>query len=131
MSKPKRKRTARKTDLIAEIIKAPPVTGAYHLDAAFAAFKLRWLALPPLVRASTAFHVVRENAHQAVGHQRATEEGAIALLPRRKRVLERFVEADLALVDFFISLTRQADDEAVARGIDADIEGPTFGAKDD
>jgi hypothetical protein len=87
-------------------------------------FLSQWSRLPPLVRAGFA-DAMAQDARRNLRRDRevAFFHKNISLLPRRQTVREWFGVAEVATIDLFLCLAGQADAEAAARGIDADIAG--------
>lgn len=81
----------------------------------------RWRHIPPLVRASYGFFLVERTMKEFP--VLLAEKELADLLPRRDRVNNFFRQASSALRMLAVALTRQADNEAEARGIDADVRG--------
>lgn len=86
--------------------------------------ELAWAALPPLVRASAASNVVDWLENQRSSLQRGEKIDIAHGMTRRLAVNLSFSEAYGILASLCAALTREADAEAVARGIDADIAAP-------
>lgn len=102
-----------------------PLPWQYELD-----FRRAWAALPPLVRASVASGVVDWLEQQRSSLQRGEKIETHHGLFRRIAVTRNFIEAYGVIVEFCAALTREADEEAVARGIDADVtSGATWAVK--
>lgn len=89
------------------------------IDETMADFAEAWKALPPLVRASVALHMVSEldrYEERGVRYYFMEKES----MPRRARVTKRFLSGYEALRHMMVLLANEADAEAEAMGIDAD-----------
>ena len=84
-----------------------------------------WGQLPPLVRASVAYSVMRDARDRSGSYAEKMQTATALGLDRRAAVDGRFAQAYLAVAEMMTALVTQADAEAVARGIDADTEGVT------
>lgn len=84
-------------------------------------FRKEWLTLPPLVRASiTAAYAKIFAEHAQI--ERAKADWLLSVnAGRRSMVSRRFGTGQALLSEMLLKLTVEADDEATARGIDADI----------
>lgn len=93
------------------------------LQDALAIFVEEWAQLPPLARAglacSEAHSADKNTRFHHVNGQREHDMG----LNRRAKVSRQFEEGQIVLYDLFRVLARQADAEAVRRGIDCDTTG--------
>lgn len=85
------------------------------------AFRRAWAAIPPLVRASAASGALDMLEHQRTCLHEGEKVDLHHGLFRRLEVTKRFVEAYAVLAEFCAALAREADAEAVERGIDADV----------
>lgn len=80
-------------------------------------FLKSWLEEPPLVRASVAAQLVLELERHIAAYQRAAP--GLTVMPRRKRVNEHFIFAQISLRQLLVALANDADVEAVEAGVDA------------
>jgi hypothetical protein len=79
----------------------------------------RWRQIPPLVRASYGYLLVKRSMKEFPFL--LAEKELADLLPRRDRVNQLFRQASSAMRMLAIALIQQADNEAEAAGIDADV----------
>lgn len=90
-----------------------------------AKFLSAWRVLPPLVRASVASRMYTKTAADVHYLLPEVELDRRVGCDRRARVTEAHIEGLNAITSFFAALTKEADDEAKERGIDADVaSGP-------
>jgi len=92
-------------------------------EAALVRFIRDWYALPPLVRAGLAADVAAMSLDRRERH--AAMAGNIAALGmgRRADVARRFAAGADAIGELMTALAIDADDEAVASGVDALVTG--------
>lgn len=86
------------------------------------AFQERWKQLPPLVRASCASWLINVLDNSADQHARNMAKQKVCGLDRRAKISEAFGRSDRTVAQLFVALCKEADAEAVAKGIDADIK---------
>lgn len=88
----------------------------------FARFWRRWQDMPPLVRAGAAFRVVGSTLNAKADADYISRRALSQGLLRREKVHAKFAEAFHELAQLVKHLVRDADAQAEALGIDADIE---------
>lgn len=89
----------------------------------FGRFWTAWRTIPPLVRASAAFMVLDQTRARVAAQPRYDEIAQSHGLPRRMSVQRASAEAHERIGRMLAALVRHADEEAAARGIDADQVG--------
>lgn len=87
-------------------------------------FQEEWKRLPPLVRAGISVWLV-EQLGKGNFTQRTSQLEGVGL-ERRAKVCRRFDSGHAAVQRLFITLCKEADAEAEAKGIDADTEPGPF-----